>query len=91
MVNSAASPDVRTIMWRTNAALLPGTVAALYYFGLGYAQNLGLAIAAGLLFEALALRLRRRDWRPQTTDGSVVLTCALIALAAPPAHSPTKP
>lgn len=71
-------------MWHTNLALLPGTLVALYYFGFGYLHNLGVAIAAGLLFEATALKLRGRDWRGQTSDGSVVLTCVLIALAAPP-------
>ena len=80
--------NVRDIMWHTNAALVPGLVVAVYYFGLGYLQNLTIAITAGVLFEALALHLRGRDWRPQTTDGSVVLTCVLIALAAPPALSP---
>lgn len=97
MVNTPASPgtttgpvltSVRDIMWHTNAALLPGLLIAVYYFGFGYLQNLAIAIAAGVLFEALALRLRGREWRPQTTDGSVVLTCALIALAAPPALAP---
>lgn len=79
---------VPSIMWHTNAALVPGIVAAVYYFGLGYLQNLFIAIVAGLIFESLALWLRGRHWQPQTTDGSAVLTCALIALAAPPFLAP---
>jgi len=79
---------VQKIMWQVNLALLPGVIVALYYYGFGYAQNLLLAIPAGLAFEAFALRLRHRDWRQQPLDGSVVLTCALIALAAPPAVAP---
>jgi len=71
-------------MWHTNMALVPGILVATYYFGFGYLQNLGVAITAGLVFEAIALTLRGHDWQAQTTDGSVVLTCALIALAAPP-------
>lgn len=86
--NTEALTSVRDIMWHTNLALIPGIVVAVYYYGFGYLQNLALAIVIGLILEALALRLRGREWQAQTADGSVVLTCALIALAAPPALTP---
>lgn len=75
-------------MWHTNLALLPGAIALFYYYGFGYLQNLLLALGAGVLLEASALRLRGRAWRAETLDGSVILTCALIAFAAPPALDP---
>ncbi len=75
------------VMWQVNLALLPGFAVLLYFYGAGYLQNLLVAVVAGVGFEALALYLRGRDWRTSSLDGSVVLTCALIALAAPPAIS----
>lgn len=75
-------------MWHANAALLPGALALIYYFGCGYLQNLLIAIVSGLVLEATALTVRGRAWRAPTLDGSVVLTCALIAFAAPPALAP---
>ena len=75
------------VMWQANLALLPGFAVLLYFYGMGYLQNFIIAVAAGIVFEALALFLRGSDWRRLSLDGSVVLTCGLIALAAPPALS----
>ena len=75
------------VMWQVNLALLPGFAVLLYFYGAGYLQNLLVAVIAGIGIEALGLFLRGRDWQRTSLDGSVVLTCALIALAAPPAIS----
>jgi len=81
------SIGVGHLMWQVNLALLPGFAVLLYFYGAGYLQNLLIAVIAGVGFEALALVLRGRAWQQTSFDGSVVLTCALIALAAPPALS----
>jgi len=83
----ASTPRISTVMWQVNLALLPGFCVLLYFYGTGYLQNLLVAVAVGVLLEALALLLRGRAIRGASLDGSVVLTCALIALAAPPAVS----
>ena len=76
------------IMWRTNAALLPGLLVACIYFGVGYLSNLVIACGVGLALEASWLRLRNQDVARALGDGTAVLSCALIALACPPATSP---
>ena len=75
-------------MWQTNMVLLPGTAVLTYFYGLGFLQNLLIAIPTGFALEIFALRLRGRAWKAPALDGSITLTCALIALAAPPALSP---
>ena len=76
------------MMWRTNAALLPGLLTASLFFGFGYLTNLIIACAFGLAFEAVALALRKQAIVPALRDGTALLTCALIALACPPGVSP---
>lgn len=65
------------------AALLPGTVAMLYFFGIGVLINLLLASATALACEAMVLRLRRRPLMFYLSDGSALVTAALLALALP--------
>ncbi len=83
-----AGLSARGIMVAVALALLPGTAAMIYFYGLGVVQNLLLAVPVGLAIEALCLHLRRRPVPPALADGSTVLTGALIALALPPATPP---
>ncbi len=64
-------------------ALIPGTLAAIYFFGWGVLFNLGLAIGTCLLTEAAILRMRKREVFPTLLDGSALLTACLLALALP--------
>jgi electron transport complex protein RnfD len=64
-------------------ALVPGSIAMLYVFGLGVAVNIVVAILAAVILEYLALKVRGL---PPTNllDGSAVATALLLALALPP-------
>ncbi|MDD3609154.1 MAG: electron transport complex subunit RsxD [Halothiobacillaceae bacterium] len=75
--------SVGGLMWQVCAALVPGTLVALYVMGWGVLFNVLLAVAAGLAAEALMLLLRGRPVRPFLSDGSVVLTGWLLGLCLP--------
>lgn len=64
-------------------ALVPGSIAMLYVFGLGVAVNIVVAILAAVTLEYLALKMRGL---PPTNllDGSAAATALLLALALPP-------
>ncbi len=86
---TVSSPHITTdrgvpaIMREVLYALVPGTIAATWYFGWGVLINITVAIASALAFEALALRLRRRPLLPTLGDGSAVVTAWLLGLALP--------
>lgn len=65
-------------------ALIPGTVAMVYFFGWGVLFNLLVACGFALASEALILRLRQRPVLPTLKDNSALLTAWLLALALPP-------
>ena len=77
----------RGIMLRTGAALVPAVLAATYCFGPGVLVNLAVTLSAGLAMEAgwVWSRFRTLD---AVKDGSTPVTCALIAIAVPPALDP---
>ncbi|EGV50199.1 electron transport complex subunit RsxD [Candidatus Endoriftia persephone] len=75
---------VDRIMLQVVLALLPGILAMVIFFGWGVLINSVIAIASALLFEALALRLRKRPVTPALMDLSAVVTAMLFAIAAPP-------
>ena len=83
------SPSASTarIMLNVIIALIPGTLAYIWYFGYGLIINLVLAISFALLFEALILLLRKKPLKPFLTDYSAVVTAWLFALCIP-MHSP---
>lgn len=64
-------------------ALIPGTLAALYFFGWGVLINVVLAVMFCTGFEALSLKLRQRAISPALGDYSAVLTGWLIGVAIP--------
>ncbi|MGD8644142.1 MAG: electron transport complex subunit RsxD [Chromatiales bacterium] len=79
-----AGVDVGQVMRHVLYALVPGTVASIWYFGWGLLINLILAIAIAVAAEALMLRLRRRPVLPTLSDYSAVVTGWLFALCLPP-------
>ena len=76
--------SVHTIMYKVLLALIPGTIAAIYFFGWGVLINLSIAISVCLLSEALILKLRSRPIKATLKDGSALITACLLALALPP-------
>ncbi|MFT6039606.1 MAG: electron transport complex protein RnfD [Candidatus Azotimanducaceae bacterium] len=75
--------DTPRIMYQVLFALLPGTAALCYVFGIGIVFNILVASATALLTEALVLRARRRSLT-SLKDGSALVTGILLALALPP-------
>ena len=79
------TPDnsVQRVMRNVLLALLPGTLACIYFFGWGVVINLLLASTVALLSEAAMLKLRGRPLQPYISDYSAILTACLLALALP--------
>jgi electron transport complex protein RnfD len=75
---------VDKVMLQVILALIPGTIAMVYYFGWGVLINIALSIVAALGFEALMMKLRKRPVLPPLLDLSAVLTALLFAIAIPP-------
>ncbi len=75
---------VDKVMLQVILALIPGTIAMVYYFGWGVLINIALSIVAALGFEALMMKLRKRPILPPLLDLSAVLTALLFAIAIPP-------
>ncbi|PHS69305.1 MAG: electron transport complex subunit RsxD [Methylophaga sp.] len=65
-------------------ALVPAVIAIVYFFGPSVLITMSLAIVVALLAEALMLKLRDRPLKPFLTDGSAIVTAALLAIALPP-------
>lgn len=79
-----AQASVHSIMYQVLYALIPGTLAAIYFFGWGVLFNLVIAASICLLSEALILKLRARPVNVSLKDGSALITACLLALALPP-------
>ncbi len=75
--------SVQNIMLMVLYGLIPGTLAAIYFFGWGILFNLSIAISTCLLTEAIILKMRQREVAPTLLDGSALLTACLLALALP--------
>ncbi|HEB57912.1 MAG TPA: electron transport complex subunit RsxD [Gammaproteobacteria bacterium] len=78
------SVSVRGVMTTVMLAMIPGSAAMVYYFGYGVLVNMVLAVVTGLATEAMMLKWRARPLQPFISDGSIVLTALLLALAMPP-------
>lgn len=78
------APSVRYIMGMVLLALLPAAAVQIGFFGPGLLLQFAFAAAAGLASEALALKLRGKSVALYLTDGSVLVTAALLALSMPP-------
>ncbi|MDJ0833851.1 MAG: electron transport complex subunit RsxD [Gammaproteobacteria bacterium] len=81
------SAGTNRMMLNVLIALIPGTLAYIWYFGVGLIVNLVFAIGFALLFEALILWLRKRPLKPYLSDYSAVVAGWLFALCIP-MHSP---
>ena len=76
--------SVTRIMGLVLLALVPGTLAMVWYFGWGVLINLVIAILTAVAAEAAVLRLRRRPVQRTLIDLSAIVTAWLLALALPP-------
>ncbi len=76
--------SVRFVMGMVLVALLPAVALHLYFFGPGVLVQFLLAAGSGLVCEALALKLRNKPMVMFLTDGSTLVTAALLALSMPP-------
>ncbi|MGB5672064.1 MAG: electron transport complex subunit RsxD [Sedimenticolaceae bacterium] len=75
--------SVTRVMGLVLLALVPGTLAMLWFFGWGILINLGIAIITAVAAEATVLRLRGREVTSTLMDLSAVVTAWLLALALP--------
>lgn len=82
--HSARPNRVSWIMLQVVLALIPGTIALIWYFGWGVLVNMALASLFALAAEAAVLKLRRRPVMPSIGDLSAVVTALLFAIAVPP-------
>ncbi len=73
----------RQIMLLTLAALIPGAAALTFFFGAGILLNVIVAMLTALITDTLMLRLRDKPMA-SLTDGSTLLTGALLGLCLPP-------
>ncbi len=65
-------------------ATLPGVLALTFFFGYGTLVNIAFSGLLALLFESLALLLRRRPPLFYLRDYSALVTSTLLAIALPP-------
>lgn len=79
----AQQNSVQTLMHKVLLAMIPGTIAMIVFFGWGVLINIILASVVALAAEALMLWIRKRPIKPYLSDGSALLTAALLALALP--------
>jgi electron transport complex protein RnfD len=76
--------NVTQVMGLVLLALVPGTLALVWYFGWGVLINLVIATLTAVAAEAAVLRLRRRPVGAALIDLSAIVTAWLLALALPP-------
>jgi len=81
-----SAPINRTdqVMLQVILALIPGTLALVWYFGWGVVINMALATVFAVSAEAAVMILRRRPVLPAVGDLSAVVTALLFAIAVPP-------
>lgn len=83
----APGNSLKRLMLQVLVALLPGTIAYVWFFGPGLIVNIVLAIIFALAFEAGILKLRAKPVMPHLTDFSAVVAAWLFALCLP-MHAP---
>lgn len=75
---------VGAVMRQVLYALVPATIAYVWFFGWGIVIQIAIAIVFALLAEAIMLVLRDRPLQPFLTDYSAVVTAVLLAWTMPP-------
>lgn len=76
--------SVTRVMGEVLLALVPATIAWVWFFGPGILYNMAVAAAVALACEAGALALRQRPVVPQLLDLSALVTAVLLAFCLPP-------
>jgi electron transport complex protein RnfD len=76
--------SVQRVMGEVLAALVPATVAYVWYFGPGLLLNMTVATLVALGAEAAVLAARGRSVAPRLQDLTAVLSAILLAFALPP-------
>jgi electron transport complex protein RnfD len=76
--------SVTRVMGEVLLALVPATVAWVWYFGPGLLFNMAVAVGTAVACEAAVLALRGRAPARQLADLSAVVTAVLLAFALPP-------
>lgn len=82
--HSARVNRVDRVMLQVCLALIPGTVALVWFFGWGVIINMVLASVFAVAAEALMVKLRGRPVLPAIGDFSAVVTALLFAITVPP-------
>jgi len=75
--------SVTVVMLKVLAALIPGVIAQVWLFGPGILVSLLVCSAFAIGFEAFILLMRGMPLKPFLTDGSVLVTAWLLAVAMP--------
>ncbi len=76
--------SVALVMRQVLMALIPATIAHVWFFGPGLLVNMLIACTVALASEAIMLHLRGRPLRKYLGDYSAVLAAVLLAFAVPP-------
>jgi len=76
--------SVTRVMLTVIAALIPGLIAYVWFFGPAILMTLAVASIAALVFEAAMLQIRGKPLGLFLKDGSALLTAWLLALSLPP-------
>jgi len=77
-------PTVGGMMRTVLLALAPALLAHVWFFGIGIAINIAVALVAGYGTEAACLRLAGKPAAPFLADGSTAVTAVLLAFCLPP-------
>jgi electron transport complex protein RnfD len=78
------STNVTRVMGEVLVALVPATLAYVWYFGPGLLFNIAIATAVAVGTEAAMLRARGRPVQLHLQDLSAIVTAVLLAFALPP-------
>jgi len=78
-----AHNSVTAVMLKVMAALIPGIIAHAWFFGPGIWVSLLLCGLFAVGLESLMLLMRGLPMKPFLSDGSVLVTAALLALSLP--------
>lgn len=82
--HTAPLVSVPAVMRRVLYALVPAAACYTWFFGSGLLVNFTLAAAGALIAEATVLTLRGRPPAGPLSDGSALVTAALLAFTLPP-------
>ena len=78
-----SSASVSRLMLHVGYALVPGTLAYVWLFGVSVLIQILLACTTAVVCESFILILRKRPVLKTLSDGSALLTAVLLALAIP--------